>query len=97
MAHRALKITQGGRTLTLDLDQNGESRLKQRLLDSAEIIDAWRVFPRIFLAFFLFVLWDVHTWYQGRAEYPDIYVNVVWGAVGVITGFYVQSGRKWGK
>lgn len=71
---------------------------KQFWLDCAEIIDAWRVFPRIFLSFFLFVLWDVHCWYTVRieAEWPDVYANLVWGAVGAITGFYVQSGRKWG-
>lgn len=69
---------------------------KQHLLDLAEIIDAWRVFPRLFLTFFLYVLWDVHRWYQTIAEFPDVYVNVVWGAVGVITGFYVKSGRQWG-
>lgn len=71
--------------------------IKQRCMDAAEIVDAWRVFPRIFMGFFLYVLWDVHTWYQGEATYPDVYVNVVWGAVGVITGFYVKSGRDWTK
>lgn len=71
--------------------------IKEKWLDAAEVVDAWRVFPRIFMGFFLIVLWDVHKWYQGEANYPDVYVNIVWGAVGVITGFYVQSGRKWVK
>ena len=69
---------------------------KQWFLDAAEVIDAWRVFPRAYMVVYLFILWDVHGWYKANANYPDVYVNVVWGAVGVMTGFYVQSGRKWG-
>ena len=69
---------------------------KQWWLDAAEVLDAWRVFPRGFMLIYIYILWDVHSWYKLNAEYPDIYVNVVWGAVGVMTGFYVQSGRKWG-
>lgn len=69
---------------------------KEWFLDAAEVVDAWRVFPRLFMVLYIAILWDVHTWYRGVAEYPDIYVNVVWGAVGVMTGFYIQSGRKWG-
>jgi len=69
---------------------------KQWFLDAAEVIDAWRVFPRAYMVVYLCILWDVHGWYKANASYPDVYVNVVWGAVGVMTGFYVQSGRKWG-
>lgn len=69
---------------------------KQWWLDTAEVIDAWRVFPRSFMVIYILILWDVHCWYKVNAVYPDVYVNVVWGAVGVMTGFYIQSGRKWG-
>lgn len=69
---------------------------KQWWLDAAEVLDAWRVFPRGFMLIYIYILWDVHSWYKLNAVYPDVYVNVVWGAVGVMTGFYVQSGRKWG-
>lgn len=68
---------------------------KKWFLSAAEVLDAWRVFPRGFMIIYILILWDVHSWYKVHAMYPDVYVNVVWGAVGVMTGFYVQSGRKW--
>ena len=78
------------------------SSQKQWWMDAAEVLDAWRVFPRSFMVVYIYILWDVHTWYKAYVlahpslGFPDVYVNVVWGAVGVMTGFYVQSGRKWG-
>lgn len=78
------------------LDQAMNGTHKQVFLDLAEILDAWRVFPRAYMVVYIYILWDVHTWYKLNADYPDVYVNVVWGAIGVMTGFYVQSGRKWG-
>lgn len=71
--------------------------MKKAWLDAAEVVDAWRVFPRIYLGVFLFFLWDMHRWLTGVLP-PDsahIYGNMVWGAVGVITGFYTATGRKW--
>lgn len=71
--------------------------LKQKYLDGAEVVDAWRVFPRVYLAVFLFILWDVHLYLKEvlPAESALMYGSMVWGAVGVITGFYVSTGRKW--
>ena len=72
--------------------------LKQRFLDSAEVVDAWRVFPRLYLAVYLYILWDVHSWYKAlpSTAYPDAYAALIWGAISVLTGFYLGSGRKWG-
>jgi hypothetical protein len=69
--------------------------LKKLLLDAAEILDAWRVFPRVYLGFFLLVLWDLHSWYIGVAVNPDIYANLVFGVVGTVFGLYMNSGRNW--
>lgn len=69
---------------------------KERLLDAAEIIDAYRLFPRLYMGMFAYFLWDLHVWYRGVAENPDFYANLVFGVVGVVTGLYMKSGRKWG-
>lgn len=76
---------------------NGMST-KQWWLDAAEIVDAWRVFPRVFMLLYIWILYQVHLWYtlQAQTAWPDVYANLVWGVCGVMTGFYVQSGRKWG-
>ena len=69
---------------------------KQQFLDGAEIVDAWRVFPRLYLGFFLLFIWDLHQWYTTVADNPDIYANLVFGSISALTGFYMGSGRKWG-
>lgn len=80
-----------GSTMRFHLD-------KQTFLDLAEILDAYRVFPRIYMGFFLFMVWDVHEWYKAEAgPYPEWYTTVLWGAVGYITGVYTKSGRAWTK
>lgn len=70
------------------------------LLDIAETVDAWRLFPRAFLAMFYAILVDTHYWYltlDVRGGYEAAYVTAVWGAVAAVTKFYVDSGRDWGK
>lgn len=71
--------------------------LKQNFLDVAEIVDAYRVFPRLYLIVFLYILWDVHNFLKTTIppESAHLYGNMVWGAVGAMTGFYVATGRKW--
>lgn len=73
-------------------------RIKQYLLDWAEVIDALRVFPRIFICWFLLKLEDIHAMYRAdtTSPFPEFYVVAAWGAVGVVTVFYINSGRKWG-
>jgi hypothetical protein len=71
---------------------------KQKWLDRAEIVDAWRVFPRLFNGVLLWLLVDMHLWYSGLedAPFPQYYVIAVWGAIAVVNKFYIQSGRAWG-
>jgi hypothetical protein len=72
--------------------------MKQSFLDVAETVDAWRVFPRLFLCIFYVILIDVHYWYlalENRGPYELGYVTAIWGAVAAVTKFYVDSGRNW--
>lgn len=71
------------------------SLAKQWFLDVAEIIDALRVFPRLYLGFFLIFIWDLHQWYTTVAAAPDFYANLVFGSISALTGFYMGTGRKW--
>lgn len=70
---------------------------KQFLMNFAEVVDAWRLFPRLFMLIYLKILWDLHAWYMhlSTPAYPDFYVSAVWAAMTAITMFYVNSGRKW--
>ena len=68
---------------------------KKQLLDWAEILDAFRVFPRLYLGFFLLFIHDLHQWYTTVATAPDYYANLVFGSISVLTGFYMGTGRKW--
>ena len=71
---------------------------KQFWLDVAEIVDAWRVFPRGYMIMFAFFLWDLHTWYTALpdAKYADLYAGLVYGSLTALTAWYMGSGRKWG-
>jgi len=70
---------------------------KQLLLDMAEVIDAWRVFPRTFLLIYIWFLWDVHNAYTHQAvpQWYAAYASLVWGGLVAITKWYQESGRKW--
>lgn len=72
---------------------------KQLLLSIAETVDAWRLFPRLYLLTFITTLLSGHYWFIGLEE-PTAqqvqYLQWVWGATAAATGFYVATGRKWG-
>ncbi|GAB5451816.1 MAG: hypothetical protein Hals2KO_21440 [Halioglobus sp.] len=72
---------------------------KQIWLDAAEIVDAWRVWPRIMMVLFWVFLWDVHGWYTSipTPAGMQVYANLVFGSVSALTGFYIGTGRKWGQ
>lgn len=72
--------------------------LKQRGLDLAELADAWRMAPRGFVAFYLFQLERVTTWYIALpvpTTQQASFVAAVWGFLMPVFGFYVSTGRKW--
>ena len=73
--------------------------MKQWLLLGAETLDAYRVFPRIFLIVYLSIVYDSSVWYrmlEAPTNTQTDYMQWMWGAATAITGFYVATGRKWG-
>lgn len=73
--------------------------MKEILLGYAEVIDAWRIIPRIILLFYGLMVWDVVTWYMALATPTTTQMGLVTTIVGtaaLVIGLYNNSGRKWG-
>lgn len=71
---------------------------KQRLLDITEVIDAYRMVPRILLGAVGYLVWDVISWYKAlpnpTTEQAAL-VTVVTAIIPLVINFYQSSGRKW--
>lgn len=81
---------------------------KQWWLDTAEVLDAWRVFPRLMLLFYCYFVYvstfDVLDWYQKlpgperSLEASGLAAAIITAVTGMGTWFlkvYVSTGRKW--
>ena len=67
-------------------------------LERAEMLDAYRVVPRLWLMGYGWMLWRVNDWFMSLADpstQQAAMISTVWGAGAMITAFYVQTGRKW--
>lgn len=72
---------------------------RQKLLNLSEVVDSWRVFPRIFLFVYISILWHGHQWFtavENPIQLQYDYINTLWLAAGGITAWYMSTGRKWG-
>ena len=54
----------------------------QRWIHAAKAIDAWRIFPRVFISVYIFLLYEVITWYM-TLENPTMEQS---GLISVMTG-----------
>lgn len=74
-----------------DMDKKGQMRL-------AEVIDAWRIVPRVMVIAYGFICWQTFQWFTGLPD-PTVaqttFATGIWGAAAAWFGFYVNSGRKW--
>ena len=74
--------------------------VKAALLFGAELLDAYRIFPRIFVAAYLFGVQKVMFWAMAL---PDIsvqqagFISVAASTLPFVLNFYMQSGRQWQK
>jgi len=69
----------------------------------AELIDALRFGPRLFVSAYGYLLWHTINWYMSiptTATTPNMaqatLLSAVFGGASVIFAFYVNTGRKWG-
>lgn len=73
---------------------------KQQLLDGAELFDAYRVFPRIFVGLYIVGIARVLNWaisLQDISIQQAGFISVVSGTFPFVLNFYMQTGRQWQK
>lgn len=81
---------------------------KEKWLDVAEVLDAYRLVPRIILAVVLVAagiyIYEVTAWYMAlpAAErtaqvsgFAGVTIPAVFGLAGKITDWYLKTGRNW--
>lgn len=68
------------------------------LMYIAELIDAFRVVPRIILVVYAWLVWYVVNWYMlldSPSTEQTFLVSTISGLSTVIIGLYQNSGRNW--
>ena len=83
--------------LELEIDTSTVDSSKNRyqgLIDLARAVDSWRIFPRIFISTYIYLLYKVTIWYMNIPS-PTIeqsgLVSVVVGAGAAWFGLYTSS------
>ena len=66
----------------------------QKWVHLAKTVDAWRIFPRIFVGVYIVLLYKVITWFMTLSE-PNLeqagLVSVVTGAMAAVFGIYAGT------
>jgi len=83
-----------------DLEDESTKNPHQRWIFLASAIDSWRIFPRIFVVVYIYLMYESVMWFMALPE-PNIeqsaLVSVVVGAMGVVFGVYSgKSGQSKG-
>ena len=69
----------------------------QKWVDLAHAVDQWRIFPRIFITTYIYLLYKVVTWYialpSPTMEQSGL-VSIVVGAGAAWFGLYTGSSKK---
>ena len=86
--------------LELEIDTNVVDSSKNRyqgLIDLAVAVDQWRIFPRVFISTYIYLLYKVTIWFMG-VEDPTIaqsgLVSIVVGAVAAWFGLYAGTSKS---
>jgi len=86
--------------LELEIDTSTVDSSKNRyqgLIDLARAVDSWRIFPRIFITTYIFLLYKVVIWYMDipspTMEQSGL-VSIVVGAGAAWFGLYTGSRAK---
>ena len=69
----------------------------RKWVDLAHAVDQWRIFPRIFITTYIYLLYKVVTWYMALPS-PTMeqsgLVSIVVGAGAAWFGLYTGSSKK---
>jgi len=83
--------------LELDIDVTPHDRGTnpfEKWVHLAKTIDAWRIFPRIFVGVYIYLLYEVVTWFMTLSE-PNLeqagLVSIVVGAMAAVFGIYAGT------
>ena len=86
--------------IELEVDTNVVDSSKnkyQNLIDLAKAIDSWRIFPRIFITTYIYLLYKVVIWYMNIVD-PTLeqsgLVSIVVGAGAAWFGLYTGTSKK---
>ena len=85
--------------LELEIDTSTVDSSKNRyqgLIDLAKAVDSWRIFPRIFISTYIFLLYKVTIWFM-NLEAPTFeqsgLVSIVVGAGAAWFGLYAGTSK----
>ena len=83
--------------LELDIDvtpQNLGNNPYQKWIHLAKTIDAWRIFPRVFVGVYIYLLYEVVIWFMTLEE-PNLeqagLVSIIVGAMAAVFGIYAGT------
>jgi len=84
--------------IELEVDTITKEPNKYRwLIDLAKAIDAWRIFPRVFISTYIYLLYEVTIWFMSLPDPNNAQaglVSVVVGAGAAWFGLYAGTGPK---
>ena len=95
MAEQTKKVN-----LELEIDTSTVDSSKNRyqgLIDLARAVDSWRIFPRVFITTYIFLLYKVVIWYmalQSPTMEQSGLVSIVVGAGAAWFGVYTGTSKK---
>ena len=86
--------------LQLEIDTSTVDSSKNRyqgLIDLAKAVDSWRIFPRVFISTYIFLLYKVTIWFM-NLEAPTFeqsgLVSIVVGAGAAWFGLYAGTSKS---
>ena len=100
MAEDTLNIVQKKVAVELEIDPTLKAPKVNRyqwLIDLSEAVDAWRIFPRLFLTVYIILLYKCVIWYMNLAQ-PSMeqsgLISIVVGAGAAWFGLYTGTSKK---
>jgi len=100
----SVEMGPGGNTKKVKLDLEVDTSVKDlgpnpfvKVIHLAQAVDAWRIFPRIFISVYIYLLYAVVSWFMGLND-PTMeqsgLVSIIVGAGAAWFGLYVGSGSR---
>ena len=103
MAEDTLNIVQKKVAVELEIDPTLKAPKVNRyqwLIDLSEAVDAWRIFPRVFISTYIYLLYKTTIWFTTLHD-PNTaqagLISVVVGAGAAWFGLYAGTGSRGGK